>query len=113
MHAVVETSIYLRAAEVLYSEAERAEIVSTIARDPEAGDIMPGTGGFRKLRFGRAGMGKRGGSRVIYLYGSQDLPIFLITIYAKADKGNLSKAERNALAKLAGSLFEDYRGKRR
>ena len=113
MHAVVETPTYLRAAEAFYSEAERAEIVSTIARDPEAGDLMPGTGGYRKLRFGRTGIGKRGGARIVYLYGSEDLPIFLITVYAKADKGNLSQAERNALAKLAKSFFKDYRGKRR
>lgn len=70
---------------------------------------MPGTGGFRKLRFARAGMGKRGGARVIYLYGGEEFPIFLITVYAKADKGNLTKAEQNALAKMAESLFEDYR----
>ena len=112
MHAVVETPTYLRAAEALYSEAERADIVLTIARDPEAGDVMPGTGGFRKLRFGRAGMGKRGGSRIVYLYGGEDLPIFLITVYAKAAKGNLSQSERNALAKMAQNFFNDYRGKR-
>ena len=72
---------------------------------------MPGTGGYRKRRFGRGGMGKRGGGRVIYLLGSPDLPIFLITAYAKSDKGNLSKAEQNALARMAKSFFEDYGGK--
>ena len=92
----------------MFSEAERAEIVSAIALDPDAGDLMPGTGGYRKRRFGRAGMGKRGGARVVYLYGSSDYPIFLITAYAKAEKGNLSKAEQNALAKMAKSFFEDY-----
>ena len=54
---------------------------------------MPGTGEYRKLRFARPGMGKRGGARVIYLYGGEDLPIFLITVYAKSEKGNLSRAE--------------------
>jgi hypothetical protein len=47
-----------------------------------------------------------------YLYGGEDLPIFLITVYAKSEKGNLSKAEQNALAKMAKSFFADYRGKR-
>ena len=69
VQTVVETPTYLRAAKAFYSEAEREEIILTIAADPEAGDLMPGTGGYRKLRFARRGMGKRGGARVIYLYG--------------------------------------------
>ncbi len=112
MQTVVETPTYLKAAAAFYSEADRDEIVRMIAAYPEAGDLMPGTGGYRKLRFARPGMGKRGGSRVIYLYGGEDLPIFLITVYAKSGKGNLSKAEQNALAKMAKSFFADYRGTR-
>ena len=107
MQTVVETLTYLKAASALFTEAERTEIVTAIAWHPEAGDLMSGTGGYRK-RFGRAGMGKRGGARVVYLYGSRDVPIFLITAYAKAEKGNLSKAEQNALAKIAKSFFADY-----
>ena len=103
--------MYLRAAKAFYSEAEREEIVLTIAADPEAGDLMPGAGGYRKLRFARSGMGKRGGARVVYLYGGEDFPIFLITAYAKSEKGNLSKAEQNALAKMAKSFFADYGGR--
>jgi hypothetical protein len=83
-------------------------MVAAIASDPEAGDLMPWTGGYRKRRFERSGMGKRGGARVVYLYGGQDFPIFLITVYAKAEKGTLSKAEQNALAKMAKSFFADY-----
>lgn len=112
VQTVVETPTYLRAAEAIYSEADREEIVRAIAADPEAGDLMTGTGGYRKLRFARPGMGKRGGARVVYLYGGEDYPIFLITVYAKAEKGNLSKAEQNALAKMAKSFFADYRGTR-
>jgi hypothetical protein len=109
---VVETPMHLRAAEAIYSEAEREEIVRSIAAYPVAGDLMPGTGGYRKLRFVRPGMGKRGRARIVYLYGGEDLPIFLITAYAKSEKGNLSKAEQNALAKMAKSFLADYRGKR-
>jgi hypothetical protein len=108
MQTVVETPTYLKAAATLFSEAERAEIVTAIAADPEAGDVMAGTGGYRKRRFGRSGIGKRGGARVIYLFGGEDVPIFLITVYAKAEKGNLTRAERNALAKMAKSFLEDY-----
>ncbi len=112
VQTVVETPMYLRAVKAFYSESEQEEIVLTIAVDPEAGDLMPGTGGYRKLRFARRGMGKRGGARVIYLYGGEDFPIFLITVYAKSEKGNLSKAEQNALAKMAKSFFADYGGTR-
>jgi hypothetical protein len=109
MHTVVETPQYLKASGSIFSEAEREDIVVAIASEPEAGDLMPGTGGYRKRRFGRAGMGKRGGARVVYLYGGKNFPIFLITVYAKAEKGNLSKAEQNALAKMAKSFFAEYR----
>ena len=112
MQTIVETPTYLKAAEVLFTEKDREEIVFAIAADPEAGDIMPGTGGYRKLRFARPGTGKRGGARVIYLYGGEEMPIFLITVYAKSRKGNLTQAERNALRKMAKSFFDDYRGNR-
>ena len=112
MHGVVETPTFLRAAAAYFSDEDREKIVWTIAADPEAGDLMPGTGGYRKMRFARAGMGKRGGVRVIYLYGGEELPIFLITVYAKSEKGNLTKAEQNSLAKMARSFFGDYRRKR-
>jgi hypothetical protein len=112
MQTVVETPTFLRAAEAFLSEADRDELVRTVAAYPEVGDLMPGTGGYRKLRFARRGMGKRGGARVVYLYGGEELPIFLITVYAKSEKGNLSRAEQNALAKMAKSFFADYRGTR-
>lgn len=60
---VVETPVYLKAAEAIFSEAERAGIVAMVASDPKCGEVMQGTGGFRKVRVGRGGMGKRGGAR--------------------------------------------------
>ena len=112
MQTVVETPMYLRAAEAIFRESDMERIVRTIAASPESGDLMPGTGGYRKLRFARPGMGERGGARVVYLHGGEDLPIFLITVYIKAEKGNLSKGEQNALAKMAKSFFADYRGEK-
>ncbi len=109
MWTVVETPAFFKAASVLFTEAERNDIVTAIASDAEAGDLMPGTGGYRKRRFARAGTGKRGGTRVVYLYGGEDLPIFLITACAKTEKGTLSRAEQNTLAKMAKSFFADYR----
>ncbi len=111
MHTVVETPSYLRAASI-FSEAERADIVAMVAADPECGELMPGTGGFRKVRVGRDGIGKRGGARVIYILRNSGFPIFLITAYPKNAKDNLTKAERNALAKRADEIFSEYRGAR-
>lgn len=72
---------------------------------------MQGTGGFRKLRVGRDGMGKRGGARVIYIYRNESYPVFLVAAYAKNEKSNLSKAERNALVKRADAIFAEYGGR--
>ena len=77
--------------------------------DPECDEVIPGTGGFRKVRVGRRGMRKRGGARVIYILRNAPHPIFLIAAYAKNDKGNLTKQERNELAKRADEIFTRYR----
>jgi hypothetical protein len=109
MQTVVETPGYLKAAETIFSEAERAGIVAMVAADPECGEVMQGTGGFRKVRVGRSGMGKRGGARVVYILRNEAFPIFLITAYAKNEKDNLTKKERNELAKRADEIFAKYR----
>jgi len=65
---VVETPSYSALAGKLFSERERDDIVAVVALNPECGDLMPGTGGFRKLRVPRGGMGKSGGARVVYIW---------------------------------------------
>lgn len=82
-----------------------------VAANPECGDLISGTGGFRKVRVARPGMGKRGGARVIYIFRNESFPVFLITAYAKNEKENLTKRERNELAKRADEIFERYGGK--
>jgi hypothetical protein len=108
MHTVVETPLYLKKAEALFSDEERAGIVAMVSADPDIGDLIQGTGGFRKVRVGRGAMGKRGGARVIYILRNEGFPIFLIAAYAKNEKANLTKAERNELARMANTLFEKY-----
>jgi len=66
VQSVVETPIFSRRADALLTRDERAELITTLASNPMAGDVIPGTGGVRKLRFGAGGRGKRGGVRVIY-----------------------------------------------
>jgi hypothetical protein len=108
VQTVVETPTYLAIANKLFSEEERADIVALLAADPECGDLIRGTGGFRKIRVARKGMGKRGGARVVYIWRNERFPVFLITVFPKNEKENLSMAERNALKKRADSIFETY-----
>jgi hypothetical protein len=101
VQTVVETPTYL-------SEEERADIVALVAADPECGDLIRGTGGFRKVRVARKGMGKSGGARVVYIWRNERFPVFRITVFPKNDKENLSMAERNTLRKRADGIFETY-----
>ncbi len=73
---VVETASYLASAELPMSEDERAAVVDAVARDPQVGDLMPGTGGLRKLRVALQGRGKRGGGRVITFFHDSGMPVF-------------------------------------
>ena len=76
MQTVVETPSYLRAAEAIFTKAEREDIVAMVAADPECGELMQGTGGFRKIRVGRGGMDKRGGARIVYIVRNEGFPVF-------------------------------------
>lgn len=108
MQTVVETPSYLKAAQAIFSDTERAKVVAIIAATPECGELIQGTGGFRKIRVSRGDMGKRGGARVIYILRNEKFPIFLIAAYPKNEKDNLTKAERNQLAKRADEIFTAY-----
>jgi hypothetical protein len=112
MHAVVETVPYLAQIERLLDADEQAAIVDTVSADPQSGVVIPGTGGVRKLRVAASGRGKRGGARVIYVFGGEDVPVFLLAAFAKNEKSDLSKAERNELAKLTAALIQSYRSGR-
>lgn len=94
---------------VLISEAELAAIKRFLSVNPEAGDIMEGTGGARKIRFAGRGKGKSGGYRVITYFGGKDIPVFLLTTLSEGERDNLSKAERNELKKELDGLARDYR----
>jgi hypothetical protein len=67
---------------------------------------MEGTGGIRKLHWARGGKGKSGGVRVIYYYPDQRIPLYLLTVFGKNEKSNITKSERNDLANLVGVLVQ-------
>jgi hypothetical protein len=93
------------------SASERSLIVDYLARRPNAGDIIPGTGGARKVRFAGRGKGKSGGYRGVTFYAGEDIPLFLLDVYGKTGQANLSKAERNELRKVLTALPREWRAR--
>jgi hypothetical protein len=91
------------------TEGEVSDIVTAVACDPQGGDAIVGTGGARKMRFGGRGKGKSGGYRVITFYAGADLPVFLLNVFAKGDRVDLTQAERNEMRRQLAGLAEDYR----
>jgi hypothetical protein len=109
LHAVAETQLYLSRAEKLMSEDERSAIVDLLAASPEVGDLIPGTGGLRKVRVPLAGRGKRGGARVIYYVYDQTLPIYLLLAYAKNERDDLSAEQKSTLRRLVENILTGRR----
>lgn len=109
MHTIVELPEYKKRVEKLFSGDENKQIISYLAEHPKAGVLMRGTGGVRKLRWAKESGGKSGGVRVIYYYHSEDTPLFMLSLFGKNEKANLSKAQCNVLNKLTKILADSYR----
>lgn len=110
MHCVVETHHFRNsAAEAGMGDDEVLRLKVFLSENPDAGDLIPGTGGARKLRFARPGKGKSGGYRVVTFYTGEDIPVFLMDVYAKGEKINLSARERVELKKELESFVKEYR----
>ena len=108
---VVEMPLFLRLAEGIWSDDERMELLDYVARNPESGAVIPGTGGVRKLRWARQGSGKRGGARVIYFYHHMDAPIFLLMAYAKAQSEDMTPDQKRAVSALTAELKKQFPSK--
>jgi hypothetical protein len=89
MLSIVETPTFAADADRIWSEEERLEFFAWIAANPDAGDVITGSGGCRKVRWSRPGMGKRGGARVIYFVRSIAGELWMLVVYAKSIKGNI------------------------
>jgi hypothetical protein len=105
---VIETPSFLRDVKKLLDDDERAALVNYLAYNPLAGNLMSGAGGIRKVRWAREDEGKSGGFRIIYFYHSETIPLFVLNIFSKNEKANISRAERNELKKLTAVLVENY-----
>lgn len=93
MRTVVETPTFQKQAAKLWTDDERLAFIDWIAANPQAGDVIPGAEGARKVRWSRAGSGKSGGARVIYFNLTEQEVVLLVAVYAKADRANMLPAE--------------------
>ena len=93
MLTVVETLLFQKQWPLYWTEEERGEFAAYIAENPESGDVVPGSGGIRKVRWRRAGLGKSGGVRVIYFTRTAEEELVLLTLYAKSTTDNLTGAK--------------------
>jgi len=102
------TEEFLNHSKAILTETERSGLLAHLGANPEAGRLVPGTGGVRKIRWATPGQGKRGGARVIYYYHNQSIPLFALDIYAKNQKADLSEADKRSLKRLLPILVSRY-----
>jgi hypothetical protein len=106
--SVLELPGYRRRADELLTADEQDAIVDLIAYEPTCGDVIPGTGGLRKVRVGHGGIGKRGGARVIYYFYNADHPVLLLAIYAKNEKSDLTAQDKKKFAALVKEITAQW-----
>jgi hypothetical protein len=107
---VVETVEFVRAASAAgMDDGDREALIDLLSTDPDAGTSLGG--GLHKIRVARRGEGKSGGYRVLYFYREEDLPVVLLTAFAKNQKSNITAKERSELIELCGELAAHYRSR--
>ena len=104
-HTIAETQAYIKQAERIgLTAAERAAIKLYLSQHPDAGDLVQGSGGVRKVRFARRGTGKSGGVRVFTFYWRVDEPLYLLAVISKTKQANLSNEQINILASITKEI---------
>ncbi|MCL4740547.1 MAG: DNA-binding protein [Burkholderiaceae bacterium] len=93
MRTVIGTPTFQRQADAVWTTQEREAFIDFIAENPDAGEVIPGADGARKVRWQRQGTGKRGGARVIYFHLAGDGIELLVMVYAKAKRANVKLKE--------------------
>ena len=93
MFTVIETPAFQKQAAKVWSEDERLEFIAWLAQNPNAGDVIPGAEGARKVRWEAKSQGSRGGARVIYFALTKDELLLLISVYAKNQRSNITPKE--------------------
>ena len=106
---IVELPEFQKRAQKTFTKEEFDELLYFLSNNPKSGYLIRGSGGIRKLRWGAKGKGKSGGSRIIYFHHNEDIPLFLLTLFTKNEKINLSNSEKSNLAKITKTLIENYK----
>lgn len=105
---IIETNHFVVRAKRCLTDEARGRVIDMIATNPECGRIIKGGGGVRKVRFGIGDRGKRGGTRIVYFFYDRSAPVFLLTVFAKNERDDLTKAERNLLSQTAKQIVAKY-----
>jgi hypothetical protein len=110
--SVAEMSNFISDADWIFTKEEYEDLIFYLAKYPEAGDVIPGTGGVRKMRWPARGQGKRGGARVIYYFRDLNVPLYLLAAYAKGEKLNITAREKVAMSIMVDELVTASMGRR-
>ena len=105
---VVEMPAFEKATDGLLTSEELEGLITLLACHPDDGDIIPGTGGLRKIRWGARGKGKRGGARVIYYFRDLNMPLYLLTAFCKGEKIDLTKGEKAQMRDLVDKIVDAH-----
>lgn len=106
LQTVVELPEFIKRAKALMSDDDRMALINMLAAMPDSGISLGG--GLRKVRFSREDGGKRGGYRTLYVFGGRQMPLFLLTVFAKNEKDNLTRSEQATLVDLSKTLIAKY-----
>jgi len=109
MITVSENAEFIAQAKGILSEQEISDTITMIAANPMCGDLIRGTGGIRKVRVALSGRGKSGGARVVYYFRNADMPIYMLAVFAKNEKDNLSNSDRNHLKKFVEATVTNWK----
>jgi len=109
MITIAETESFQRKIPKLLSIEERDDLIAYLSEHPSSGELIQGTGGIRKIRWARGGKGKSGGIRVIYYFHSGIMPLYLLAVFGKNEKANISDEEKSLLSKTVKELVGYWR----
>lgn len=109
MITIAETESFQKKIVKLLSVEDKNDLIAYLSEHPNAGDLIQGTGGIRKLRWATATKGKSGGVRIIYYFHSEIMPVYLLAAFGKNEKANISASEKQLLSKAVEELVSYWR----
>lgn len=109
MNTIIETRVFTKTSGFL-KDTEKDRLIEFIARNPGVGDLIPNSGGIRKVRFALEGGGKSGGARIFTYFYDDENPVYLLAALKKSQKSDLSREELAALRELSKSIRDTHRG---